>query len=499
VKNWRVWSLAGLSVWGSVSAAGCGQAASPTVPAGESRPGTPADLGTNAVSGPWASEPGGDEQAMAALRLPDPPAEEVAQDAPPDDWQKRFPEMGSERRALQTVDEQLSELLSALTSDYLAVRLESIESLGRLPMEPDSERAADVVQILLAQRRQGFNDYEDRTIDATLRRMGPATIGQIQRLAKSEQLRELSDACEAMRAMGETAYPELRELLQGMLNSDSPARHWGAMYCLEMMGPPAADALPLVTRFLTDEDFQNQIIALRALAGIGPAAVTQWETVKELAASGQNISVVSHALRTLNSISAGDPERARAAAEVIREHLDAFAFMTKARALEGLLALGEMAAPAQEQVEQLTRDRTGLAPQAAVVYGNITGQWEQPIKLLASLTTDFVVGTESVILLQQLGVKSRPAFDALAGLVHDEDPTVSLPAIEALVAQVPLETAADFERLTAEDLAHLEKVGQVLQQVASAGQDDPHHYAGTILQQWQSCGWRPPTLPDAVR
>jgi hypothetical protein len=483
VKNWRGSWLSGLSVVYSISAVGCGP---------------PAQV-TSADPPPAAEGPEGEGQGdltVSLLRLPDPPAGALDQDSPPDDWLKRFPEMGSQERALRTVDDQLSELLSALTSDYLAVRLESIESLGRLPMEPGSERAADVVQILIAQRRQGFNDYEDRAIDVTLRQMGPVAIAEVQRLAKSDQLRELSDACEAMRALGQPAYPELRELLNGMLTSQSPARHWGAMYCLEAMGPPAADALPLVAGFLNDPDFQNQIIALRALVGIGPASVAHWETVKELTATGQNISVVSHALRTLGYISAEDPEKARAAAEVIGGHLNAFAFMTKSRALEGLIALGEMAAPAQPQVEELLQDRTGLAPQAAVVFGNITGQWDRPIELLSTLTQDFVVGTESVLLLKGLGVRARPALAALAPLVNDEDPTVALPAVEALVAQIQLESADDFARLTPDDLTHLEKVGQILQGLAAGGQGDPHHYAQVVLKKWQSFGWRPPTAAD---
>jgi hypothetical protein len=131
-----------------------------------------------------------------------------------------------------------------------------------------------------------------------------------------------------------------------------------------------------------------------------------------------------------------------------------------------------------------------------VVFGNITGQWDRPIELLSTLTQDFVVGTESVLLLKGLGAKARPALAALAPLVNDEDPTVALPAVEALVAQIQLESADDFARLTPDDLTHLEKVGQILQGLAAGGQGDPHHYAQVVLKKWQSFGWRPPTAAD---
>ncbi len=409
-----------------------------------------------------------------------------------DQWQQRFPETGSKRRALQTVDDQLQEQLAAIKSDYVAVRIEAIQNLGRWQLEKNSERAADVFQILIDHRRQDFNDYEDVYTDAALQQMGEIAVAEVLRLEKSSELPELSNACEGMRSLGEAFYPQLRETLQTMLQAESPARNWGAMYVLEKMGPSGADSLPLVAKYLNDDDFQNQIIALRAMAAMGPAAATQWETVRELTESGQNISVVSHSLRTLGYISVGDPALGKRAAETIKEHLGDFAFMSKSRALEGLIALREDAAPAGEKARELMSDHTGLAPQAAVVYAYTSGDWGPSMKLLASQVSDLSVGLEVLALLKQVGPHGRSTADVLIELAKDSDEVVALAAAQALVAQVTLSSPDDLKQLSAEDKQYLEKLTPVLRQLMESGEAEPHHFARTTLARWKEWGWEVP-------
>lgn len=391
-------------------------------------------------------------------------------------------------------DADLAALIEGLDSSYLAVRLETIESLGKFALKPSSPDAAAVVQRLLDLRRIEFNDYEDRYVEAALRQLGPVAVAEIKRQALSADTAEVSNACEAMRSLGGAFFGDLQPTLAAMLQSSDFAARWGALYALETMGPAGAELISAIEPFLTHEDFQLQIIALRALAGIGPAATQPWETVRDLTSTGQNVSVKSHSLRTLGYISVGDETRASAAAKVLGDSLNAFPFATKSRALEGLIALRQQAAPAAEVVAKLLRDQTGLAPKAAVVHGYITGQWEQPVELLVSLIKDFVVGTECQALLRDLGPLGRASAPTLLQMLvqPQEDDGVVLLAAEGLVAQVGLNKAEDLTGLDDAGRQHMQTVAEALEKLAAKGESESHHFAGLTLQRWRAWGWTPP-------
>lgn len=396
----------------------------------------------------------------------------------------------------QDSDEDLAELIEALKSSYLSVRLDSIKSLGAMTLEPNSSLATQVVQILLDHRREEFNDYEDAYVEAALRTLGPVVVTEVQRQALSSEITEVSNACEAMRSLGPEFYSEFQPLLTKMLQSSDDNQQWGALYCLEIMGPAGQDLLPLVKPYLTNSDFQLQIIALRALAAIGPPAMVHEEIVRDLTSSGQNVSVKSQALRTLGYIAADDPEHATAAAEVIGKNLKEFAFMTKSRALEGLIQLKAHAAPTAEVIKELLHDQSGLAPQAAVVNGYITGDWTATVKLLSSQLSDHVVGMECIDLLRKLGPHAAPAESALQRMTTDEDEGIALLAVDALAALINVNNKSDLESLEPEQRERLERIATHLQKLAAEGETEPHHRAGVLVQQWQALGWQPPSPPQ---
>ena len=390
-------------------------------------------------------------------------------------------------------DADVAALVEALDSVYLSVRLEAIEGLGKLALAAGSPDAVTVVQRLLDHRRIEFNDYEDGYVEAALRQLGTVTVAEVSRQALSAETPEVSNACEAMRSLGGAFFTELQPSLAAMLKNDDFSARWGALYALETMGPAGEALIPQVTPYLQDEDFQLQIIALRALAGIGPVAGQPWETVRDLTSSGQNVSVKSHALRTLGYISVGDETRAAAAAKVLGESLVAFPFATKSRALEGLLVLRQQAAPAAEAVAKLLFDQTGLAPKASVVQGYITDAWERPVELLVSLIKDPVVGMECQELLRDLGPRARASAPVLLQMLVEpqEDDAVVLLAAEGLVAQVGLATAEDLAGLDEAGRQHLQTVAAALEKLAAAGESESHHFAGLTLQRWRAWGWTP--------
>lgn len=395
----------------------------------------------------------------------------------------------------QDPDEDLANLTEALKNTYLSVRLESIKSLGAMPLKPNTSLATKVVQVLLDHRREEFNDYEDGYVEAALRTLGPVVVAEVQRQALSAEITEVSNACEAMRSMGPEFYSQFQPLLTKMLQSAQGEHQWGGLYCLETMGPAGQDLLPLVKPYLTNSDFQLQIIALRALAAIGPPAMVHEEIVRDLTSKGQNVSVKSHALRTLGYIAAGDPIQATAAAEVIGKNLKEFAFATKSRALEGLIQLQANAAPAAEVIKELLHDQSGLAPQAAVVNGYITGDWTATVKLLSSQLSDHVVGMECLDLLRKLGPHAAPAESALQGMTTNEDDGIAILAVEAFAALTNVNNQSDLDSLDPEQRQRLERIATHLQNLAAQGETETHHRAGVLVQQWQALGWQPPPPP----
>lgn len=389
-------------------------------------------------------------------------------------------------------DDDLANLAEALTSNHLAVRLEAIKSLGAASLDPNSKKAAQVVQWLLDHRRIEFNDYEDRHVESALRALGPVAVAEVERQALSSEISEVSNACEAMRSLGSEFYASFQPLLTKMLKSDLNEQKWGALYSLEKMGSAGHDLLPLIKPYLTDSDFQLQIIALRALAAMGPSAMTHEDIVRDLTTNGQNVSVKSHALRTLGYISVGDPKQAQAAAEVIGKNLKEFPFATKSRALEGLIQLQANASPTADVIKELLHDQTGLAPQAAVVHGYITGEWEATLQLLISLVRDPVVGMECLDLLGKLGPRAAAAEATFQAMTKDEDEIVALLAVEGLAGLVKADSPAEFEQLNVEQRQLLDRIATHLQKLSTQGELEPHHRATVLVDQWKALGWQPP-------
>ncbi|MBL8888956.1 MAG: hypothetical protein JNL67_03190 [Planctomycetaceae bacterium] len=389
------------------------------------------------------------------------------------------------------LDDDLAPLVDALTSKHLVVRLEAIKALSETKLEPNTPTAAKIVQILLDHRRIEFNDYEDRFVEAALRKLGPVVIAEIQRQALSSDISEVSNACEAMRSLGAEAYSDFRPFLIKMLASSVNEQQWGALYALEKTGAAGQDLLPNIQPFLTSEDFQLQIIALRALAAIGPPAWVHEAIVRDLTSNGQNVSVKSHALRALGYMAAGDPEHAVAAAKVLGGNLNEFAFMTKSRALEGLIQLEAHAAATSERIKELLRDDTGLAPQASVVHASITGEWDATIKLLVSRLRDPIEGMECLSLLRKLGPKSAAAEPEILKLTSDEDEVVALMAVETLAAMVNLNSPTDFQQATPPQRELLDRIANHLEKFSQQGEADSHHRAGVLVSQWREHGWQP--------
>ncbi len=403
-------------------------------------------------------------------------------------------EGGNKEAGVQSVkaltgQEDLEELLAALDSDYIAVRIEAIQQLGKQAAKPGTPEAKQVYAALLNARRIEFNDYEDGFIDQALKDLGPAAIQEIKSSLSTDQVPDLSDACEAMRAIGADSYQEFKPLLEKLLNSKDSSKKWGALYVIEAIGPAASDLIDLIKPSLSNKDFQEQIIALRAVAGIGAAANAVTPIVQKLTLDGQNISVKSHALMAFGHISAEQGDVSQKAAERLSNHLKAPQFMLKQRALVGLLALGADAKPVKDLVKEKMTDESGLAAHATFVYGNASGDWDTAIKRLVELTDDNNVGYEALQFLVQAGTKAKPATEALLRKTLSADEATSADSTRALGNIFAVDSEGANKPNTAEDKKLFAEVVQRFQKMAAVEVGETSHYAEGKLKQWTNAGW----------
>jgi hypothetical protein len=392
---------------------------------------------------------------------------------------------------IHSTNDKIDEFSQALQSSDLNVRIEAIHQLSRLPLLANTPQSEQVWLLLLNHRRLQFNDYEDVFVEKALQYIAPAIIPSILKSAQSNVIGDLSNACEGMRSLGPEFYLQLVPGIETMLLSDNSDAQWCALYALEAMGQAGAEMQREVVSFLDNADFQLQIIALRALAVLGPVANETWQIIDELTENGQNVSVRSHALRTLGYVSAHDEKQAEKAATVLSENLDRFAFVVKSRALEGLIALGVNAAPAQKEVERLLRDETGLAPQAAFVYAQITQDWDVALKRFLQLLNHSILGLEVVDLLRRSGPNAQPALDALIAQldIQAEDPETLWLIAQAIVALSPVETREDLAQVKGQPDHVFHKIACAMVELADNGQDVAKHYAQSIVAKWQTLGW----------
>lgn len=388
-----------------------------------------------------------------------------------------------------TGKEDLAELIEALDSDYIAVRIEAIEQLGKSNTKQGTPEAKEIYSALLNARRIEFNDYEDGFINQALKDLGVMSVQEIKNSIDSGKVSDLSDACEAMRAMGSDFYVEFKPLLETLLTSKDSSKQWGALYVIEAIGPKAADLTDLIKPSLSNKDFQEQIIALRALAGIGPGAKAVAPIVQKLTLDGQNISVKSHALITFGHVSADQGEVSQKAAERLSNHLRAPQFMLKQRAMIGMLALGADAKPVADLVKEKMSDESGLAAHATVVYGNASGDWETAINRLVELTDDTNVGYEALQFLVEAGPKAKSATPSLLRKTLSTDESTSADSTRALGNIFAVDAEGKNRPSSDEDKKLFAEVVQRFQKMAEVEVGETSHYAERQLKRWKEAGW----------
>ena len=373
---------------------------------------------------------------------------------------------------------QLQDLIDSLHSNYLAVRIEALEKLGEFQTSNDQELQA-IVTALTHFRAQEFNDFEDRFADKAFAELGDPLIAEIKRLSALQDQKEVSKAATAMRALGGSKLEQFKSVLDDWLASTDTDRHWAALFVLEGLAPESKVFLPQLREQIHAEDFQTQQIALRALAELGNEAYPALAEVRELAESGQNISVKSHAAIAMGHIAKGKPE-AEEVTKQLMGYLDVFYFIQKQRAMMGLIALGPDAKAAVDKAKTIMEtDKSGLAPHAAYFYGLASGDWDTAIQSLDTLTSDYTYGFEALQYLHKAGKNAKPATETLLKLLVNEDESISSLAAETL--------ATIYDKPDQDD-PMFQKVLQRFAQLEDSAANESTYIAAKQVEKWKAEG-----------
>lgn len=393
------------------------------------------------------------------------------------------PELGTEQETETPTAEnqELQDLIDSLQSNYIAVRIESLEKLGKWEAAPGSDDLAAIVTALAEFERQEFNDFEDQFANAAMKQMGKRGAAEIKRLVNSDDIKELSNAATLMRGLGGQQLELFKPELESWLKSDDSDKRWVGLYVIEGLGSAGKAFLADLKTAMYDEDFQIQQIALRATGEVGPDALSLLPDLRKLADEGQNISVQSQAMMAMGKVARGS-DQSEAVAKQLLAYLDVVHFMKKQRAAIGLIAMGEGAAPAAEKAKQLMDDKNGMAAHAAFLYGTATGDWETAASKLESLTSDVSVGYEALQYLVRLGEKARPATETLLRLALNTDESISILAVEAL---------SNIYATPEKDDPEFKKVAERFAKLGEGELNEPGYLAAQQVKKWQEAGVMP--------
>ena len=228
---------------------------------------------------------------------------------------------------------------------------------------------------------------------------------------------EAAGVHEALHAIGPDAAAAVEPILERMPNQQGDAL-WASCYVLE--------AVERLTSLLDDPNFQIQVIAARALAAIGPEAVSAVPKLLERL-NDANYSVQGHALLALGSIG---PVPDHDLPAIIGERMIKGQFVVKERAIEALGRLGPAAAGQVELIDRLLaqEDYNAKTP-LWVTRWRVTGEAGPTVEGLAVLAGPIETELDAVHAVAQLGPAAEGAIDWL------------LPKLESIDGDVVYETA----------------------------------------------------------
>lgn len=373
-------------------------------------------------------------------------------------------------------------LIDRLSDDDVATRRIAARAMAR-----QNEATAEMISGL----RQGLKDE-----DATVRSYSAQTLGHFG-AASETAIPDLVNLLEdnnrdeegqpvwvsSSKALGAIGEPALSTLIK-LLDDPQGQRYYGAAAAINLMGPAGAEAAPILIRQLESTDGENLWITIRALGELGDAAEPAVPgIIKSLDHENFHIQVAActalgqlgpkakaavpnlitllhegiastrgHAALALGHIGLVEGHDVVAA---LVEHTGEKRDSVRHRCLEALKTLGpEAAKPALPSLYQLMRNgdyRNRI--QATDTVWSLTGDGDEPIRILLSVLEDPDMNLEALAVLEEHGMDSAPAVEGLIPYLKASDPEIRSETAHVLSAIGPSARMAvpELTRVAQED------------------------------------------------
>jgi HEAT repeat protein len=331
------------------------------------------------------------------------------------------------------VETDLSELLKNSNSKTKSTRLKAILEIGKQIASlktSDQLKAADVLI-------DGIVDRDAVLSAAAKFRSGqnPAVVNQyLAPYMKSDDYNQFAKGCEAIKVIGPEAKIWIGDM-EKYLDSDDRNFRLAALHSIAALD--GKDILPLldyITPSLSNQDFNIQLSACRAISKIGPSARKAAPKLVELLEKG-NASVRSWASIALGSIG---PTAEHDVVDLLQQRLDRFYVIDRERALKGLAYLGAEAKSTLPKVKKLMENPDKSVQHiAARTYWKISGDPKPAVEILTKLIPTMIYGADSMSILAEMGADAKSAVPEIVKHLQSPEVTVRESACYALAAIGP--------------------------------------------------------------
>jgi HEAT repeat protein len=295
-------------------------------------------------------------------------------------------------------------------------QLETQEELLRLVNDPQAAKRVDAVLKLIHVEQQLStlvpalgkilvdNDELVRiAAGIVLNKIGPKGAEHLRALIESENVSDNAIACSALKEMGgaNLYLPQIRKWLTSV---NSETRKLG-LFALQGSKEGVLEVLQEVTDTLDDKDFNVACMACRVLVKLGPDGIDAIPKLIELRKTG----IPSSRSWAAVALGAIGPNTEFDTASYLAGTLDAFVYQEKQRSLEGLALMGPEAISVADDVRDVMRDaQRRVMPEAAFALWRITGETDEPIKVLSEALDNPDIVDQTIVLVGKMGAAAKP-------------------------------------------------------------------------------------------
>ena len=307
-----------------------------------------------------------------------------------------------------------------------------IDAIHELAKHPES---LDSTVPLLARLATSQKPSVMSAAQNSLKEIGEPAVEKIKPFFEAKTKSGTLLGCSAVHAIGDPCkvyLPELKDLLN---NGDKVDRH-SALFALKGIGASGAELIDDVVASLSDEDFNVRLMACRVLESFGPKAAKAEPELLRLLNKGTP-SVRGRAAISLAAI--GPALETADVVDLIAKRLDGDGRMpiTPVEYQRHLAALTKLGTKSKKHLDKiregLTHQSVGIQVSSAFAIYQITGETDEPTKVVEDLVKNEFRSAQAVDLLGQYGEEAAPFLPAVQSCLDSADPTNRETAIVALM------------------------------------------------------------------